>query len=183
MTIEMPKITNMAPMTRVMRRWKGSSGSTSPPTTRPCMNGRVSRRAHSLLNLIIDCGRRAPATPMARATAPRSTSDTSTSESSATPSIDVRRAGARDAGHAPGTRMVGQVSTQVTKGTPEDKHKSNNERHAEGDPQQSLAWLPAGHMNNPGNYNPNASQTQQDQERYVLRHRNEPGRGARSPTA
>jgi hypothetical protein len=82
----------------------------------------------------------------------------------------------RDAGHFPGTYM-GQVSTEVAKGTPEDEQESDNERHVEGDPQPSLAWLAADHTDNPGSYNPNASHTQEDQERYVLRHRNEPGLG------
>ena len=53
----MPKITNMTPMKRVMRHWEGSSGSTSPPVTRPCMKGRASRRAHSPLPLISQPGR------------------------------------------------------------------------------------------------------------------------------
>jgi hypothetical protein len=80
-------------------------------------------------------------------------------------------------------RTWGQVSTEVAKGTPEDEQKSDNERHPEGDPQPSLAWLAAGHMDNPGSYNPNASHTQEDQKRYVLRHRNEPGRRSHSPAA
>ena len=56
----------------------------------------------------------------------------------------------------------GQVSTEVATGTPEDEQKSDNERDPEGDPQPSLTWLAAGHMDNPGSYNPNASHTQED---------------------
>ena len=59
-------------------------------------------------------------------------------------------------------RTWGQVSTEVAKGTPEDEQKSDNERHAEGDPQPSLTLLAACHMSNASSYNPNASHKQQD---------------------
>jgi hypothetical protein len=93
MTIEMPKITNMTPMTRVMRRWKGSSGLTSPPITRPCMKGRVRRRAHSPLPLISQPGRTRPATPSTETPVPRRTKETFMTESSATASAEVRGLG------------------------------------------------------------------------------------------
>jgi hypothetical protein len=102
--IQFPTITKRMPVARVMRRWSGSCGSTSPPMTRPCMKGRVSRRAHALLPLFGKPGRRRPATPIANATAPRRTRRTSTTESSANPSIEMRAQ--RDAGHFSRTYMA-----------------------------------------------------------------------------
>ena len=97
-------------MARVMRRWSGSCGSTSPPMTRPCMKGRVSKRAHSLLPLISKPGRRRPATPITNAAAPSRTRRTSTTESSANPSIETRAS--REAGHYSRTYMASEVRTR-----------------------------------------------------------------------
>lgn len=72
---------------------------------------------------------------------------------------------------------------EVTKSTPEDEQKRDHEEDCEGDPQPSLTLLAPCHMNNASSYNPNASHRQQDQERYVLSHRHEPGRGPHPPTA
>jgi hypothetical protein len=70
---------------------------------------------------------------------------------------------------------------EVTNGTPEDEHKRDHEEHCEGDPQPSLARLAAGHTDNAHSCNPNAPNRQQDQERHVLRHGHEPGRGPYPP--
>jgi hypothetical protein len=84
-----PTITKRMPVARVMRRWSGSCGSTSPPMTRRCRKGR-GRRPHALLPLISKPGRRKPATPITNAAAPRRTRRTSPTESSANPSIEMR---------------------------------------------------------------------------------------------
>ena len=78
-------------------------------------------------------------------------------------------------------RQKSDPLTEVTNGTPEDEHKRDHEEHCEGDPQPSLARLAAGHTDNARSCNPNAPNRQQDQERHVLRHGHEPGRGPYPP--
>jgi hypothetical protein len=67
--------------------------------------------------------------------------------------------------------------TEVTKGTPKDEQKLNQEERCDGDPQPSFTWLAAGHIDDARSHDPNASHKQQDQERHVLRHGHKPGRG------